>query len=210
MHSDRVAESILALVAGPGLAASTVGDLLEEAQSRGRLWFWIYVAGTTLSFLWRGLTAAPLRMTGYALIAWFMFMLVAVIWSFFGFVAMTLIWGMGYFLSHHTGLELLANLIRVRFDWPPLPAEVTRWIEFVAMVIVAPVQVGRITARYWPGRELAAWVFMLLLWPFLAFTIPFVAMLTKASPSMLPMIEAFVLVGMLWERRISRVAELKS
>jgi hypothetical protein len=51
---------------------------------------------------------------------------------------------------------------------------------------------------------------MLLLWPFLAFTIPFVAMLTKASPSTLPVIEAFVLVGMLWERRVSRVAELKS
>jgi hypothetical protein len=209
MHSDRVAESILTLVAGPELAASTVGDLLEETQSRGRLWFWIYVAGTTLSFLWRGLIVAPVRMTGYALIAWFMLMLVAVIWSFFGFIAMTLIWGMSHFFAHHTGLELLANLIRFRFDWPPLPAEVTRWIETAAMVIIAPVQVGRITARYWPGRELAAWVFMFLLWPLLAFTVPFVAMLTKASPAMLLVIEAFVLVGMLWERRISRVAQLK-
>jgi hypothetical protein len=146
-------------------------------------------------------------MTGYAPIAWFMFMLVVATLAFAGFVAATPIWGMGYFLTHDTGLEILANLLRVRFDWPSLPAEVTCWIR---------IRGGGHCSSHPKWAELlhaaglGEQVFMLLLWPLLAFTIPFVAMITKASSALLPVIETFVLLGMLWERPISRVAELKS
>lgn len=207
--SDRIAEWVLTLVTAPDRAASAVGDLMEDAVARGRLWFWVHVARTALTLLWRGLTVAPVGMTGYAVIAWFVYMLMVAILSFGGSVLVTLLWGMGYFLTHHTGLELLANLLRVRFDWPPLPTEFADWVELLVIGIVAPVQVGRFTARCWPGREAAAWVVMSLLWPFMVIYIPCVGMFHRASLPMVPVIQTFVLVGMLWERRVPSPAELK-
>ena len=35
---------------------------MEEAVSRGRVWFWMYVARTTLPLWWRKFTEASLRM----------------------------------------------------------------------------------------------------------------------------------------------------
>ena len=66
MPSAAVAEWILSLVAPPDRAASTVGDLVEEASSRGTLWFWSCVLRTAGSHLWHDLTLSPLRMLGLA------------------------------------------------------------------------------------------------------------------------------------------------
>jgi hypothetical protein len=66
MRNATAAEWILTLTTTNDRAASTVGDLLEEASSRGGLWFWSSVLRTASSHLWRGLRAAPLRIVGLA------------------------------------------------------------------------------------------------------------------------------------------------
>jgi hypothetical protein len=80
MRNAAVAEWILTLVATPDRAASTVGDLVEEAASRGSLWFWSCVLRTAGSHLWHDLTVSPLRMLGLAfrwlLMCWFLSFLI--------------------------------------------------------------------------------------------------------------------------------------
>ena len=73
MPNATAAEWVLSLATTPERAASTVGDLMEEAPPRGALWFWSNVLRTASSHIWRDLRAAPLRMLGFAfagLAAW--------------------------------------------------------------------------------------------------------------------------------------------
>ena len=61
MSNTALAEKVLALFTSPDRAAAMAGDLTEEREHRGRAWFWLHVAGTTLA-LWRSAaTDAPLR-----------------------------------------------------------------------------------------------------------------------------------------------------
>ena len=73
MRNAAAAEWILSLVSDN--SASTVGDLVEEASSRGALWFWSGVLRTAGSHFWRGLSASPRCMVGLAfwgvLATWF-------------------------------------------------------------------------------------------------------------------------------------------
>jgi hypothetical protein len=66
MRSIHIAEGILALVTSRDRAASTVGDLVEEATARGVFWFWSGVLRTAASLLWRAVADRPARMTGLA------------------------------------------------------------------------------------------------------------------------------------------------
>ncbi len=59
---SNIAQLILSLATTPDRAASTVGDLLEEADTRGSLWFWPSVLWTACSLCWRDFRSAPLRM----------------------------------------------------------------------------------------------------------------------------------------------------
>jgi hypothetical protein len=80
MRNAATAEWILSLVSDN--AASTVGDLVEEASSRGALWFWASVLRTACSHFWHDLSACPLRMVGLAfwgvLATWFFSALFAI------------------------------------------------------------------------------------------------------------------------------------
>jgi len=67
MRNAAAAEWILSLVSAPDRAASTVGDLVEEASARGTLWFWSSVLQTAGSHLWNDLCVSPLRTVGLAL-----------------------------------------------------------------------------------------------------------------------------------------------
>jgi hypothetical protein len=64
MLRARVAEWILELVVPHDRAASTVGDLMEEAGARGASWFWVNIAGTFASALWGQFQAEPWRVAG--------------------------------------------------------------------------------------------------------------------------------------------------
>lgn len=201
MPNARFAEWILSLVTTRDRASSAVGDFMED-DARGRVWFWICVSRTALSILWRSFAAAPLSMVAFAVVGWFGYMAITLILGFVAEIVITLCWGLTYFFSHHTGLELLANLLRIRLDWPPPPPGIARGVEAIVIWIAAPIQVGRLTARRWPGREIAVWLTMLLLWPIMATYIPFAATSTRITLPMIPLIQVSMLVGILWEHRV--------
>jgi hypothetical protein len=70
MPKVAVAEWILSLVVAPDRAATTVGDLVEDASTRRVVWFWSSVLWTALSHLWRDLSASPFRMVRLAFWGW--------------------------------------------------------------------------------------------------------------------------------------------
>lgn len=205
MRSGHPAEWILSLLEPPERASSTVGDLMEEAAGRGPLWFWIQVTCTALILLWRGLTAAPLRMIGFAVMGWFGCMAASLVLWWGGFILVTLVWGIGYFFTHNTALDLLSNLVRLRFDWPPLSPGAMRWIGMVAM-FAAPFQTGRFTARCWPRLEIAAWGIMAIIWPVMAVFVPFAAWSARVDLPVVLVVQTFVLLGVLLECELSRRA----
>ena len=201
MRRDRVAEALLSLVAPADHAASTVGDLMEETDARGRLWFWQSVVRVALSLLARDLLAAPLAMVAASAFTWFLYMGLCLVFGLGGYVVVTLIWGGAYILAHHTGLELLVDLLRLRFDWPPIPAWMTYAIQAVVLFAIAPLQIGRSSAPHFRGHELSLVLVMLLIWSAMAVFAPIVGIGIAATPRMMPVIATFVLLGILVERR---------
>ena len=201
MPRDRVAEALLSLVAPADHAASTVGDLMEEADARGRLWFWQFVVRIALSLLARDLLAAPLAMVAASAFTWFLYMGLCLVLGLGGYVVVILIWGGAYILAHHTGLELLVDLLRLRFDWPPIPAWMTYAIQAVVLFAIAPLQIGRSSAPHFRGHELSLVLVMLLIWSAMAVFAPIVGIGIAATPRMMPVIATFVLLGILLERR---------
>jgi hypothetical protein len=200
MHSASLAEWLLSLVTTPERASSTVGDLMEDLVARGPLWFWSSVIRTFLSLLWRSLLSVPIPMVVFAAAGWFVYMFLNLISWFFAGIVMTLGWGLFYFFSHHTGLELLINLLKVRLDWQPVPPALMHWAEAIVICVCVPLQMGRYTARAWPGREIAAWLFMLLVWPAMLTYVPFAATTIRVSLWMIPIIQTSMLAGILTQR----------
>jgi hypothetical protein len=201
MRKDRVAEALLSLVAPPDRAASTVGDLLEEADARGRLWFWLCMARVTAALLGRDLVAAQLAMIAASAFSWFLYMGLCLIVGLGGYVVVTLLWGGAYALANHTGVELLTDVLRVRFDWPPIPAWMTYAIQAIVLFAIAPFEIGRRSAPYCRGHELSLVLVMLVVWSAMAVLVPFVGVGIAATPRMMPVIVTFVLLGILSERR---------
>ena len=114
MHNAVVAEWILSLVVAPDRATSSAGDLVEEASSRGSLWFWSSVFRTAGSHLWHDLSASPWRMLGRGLWG------VAAIW------VLTLMFGMlismwrGAFVEYVPAWESPLILVLMCTAWPLL------------------------------------------------------------------------------------------
>jgi hypothetical protein len=208
MRSARIAEWILSLVADRERAASAVGDFLEEAPARGKRWFWLSVGRTAFSRFGRSLIDAPIRGAAFAIFAWLVYMALAVVLGFLGWIAATLLWGMGYFLSHHTGMEIVTNLLRLRFDWPEPPFVWLRLVDYLMVWVAAPYQLGRFAARGWRGREVVTWLYLALIWPVLMTWLPFVGRYARASITAVPCILMFVLAGMLRESWRGRSAEI--
>jgi hypothetical protein len=200
MRRDHLAEHILSLVAPPARVASAVGDLMEEASERGRFWFWRSVTRLWLSWLGRDLVSAPVAKAVYSAIAWFLYIGLSIALAFVGYIAVTILWGAAYVLAHHTGFELLADVLRVRFDWPPIPALATWAIQVFVLFAIAPFMIGRANARSWRGHELSMAIVMLLLWTAMAMFIPVVGVGVSASSEMMPVAVMFVLAGALTTR----------
>jgi hypothetical protein len=200
MHSAWLAEWLLCLTTTKERAASIIGDLNEEVPTRGRLWFWFSITHTFLSIVRRSLEGAPFSMAVYAVFAWFWYMFVSLALWVCAAILMNAGWGITYWLSHHTGLELLWDVLRVRIPWGPVPPSILRGTEYLVICMAAPFQVGRVTARSWRDREVAAWLIMSLLWPFLAAHIPFAAMYVRVSPPLVALMLAFLLTGIVFER----------
>jgi len=204
MRSERIAEWVLSLFAPEDRAVAIVGDFIEDAGERGRFWFWLHVTRVGIALLWSNLLTAPIRMICSAMLGWFVYMAANLVLWCASFIAVTLLWGMGYFFTHHSGPGLLSDMLRLRFDWPRPPSGALHAAEIIVVWIVAPFQVGRFTARCWPGREVAAWVVLSIVWPFLSIQIPFLAISTGVTLAMLPAIQALVLLGVLWQCKATR------
>ncbi len=70
MRSGHAAEGLLALFTSPDRALSVVGDLSEQACSRGSIWFWFQIVRTTAAFFWQELCDAPLRIAFVVAAGW--------------------------------------------------------------------------------------------------------------------------------------------
>jgi hypothetical protein len=138
MHNATVAEWILSLVAAPDRAASTVGDLVEEASTRGVLWFWSSVLRTAGSHLWHDLTDIPLQMLWLAL------------WGVATYHVLSAMFSLLAFILCQVDFDQTGRLI---FSEPP------PWALPVILVVVStacPLLVGWKLGRRSDGRELPA------------------------------------------------------
>ncbi len=146
----RIGEWILALVMTDDRAAATVGDLMEDAQTRGVLWFWAGVLGTAFSIVWRDLRAEPGRMAWLAARAWAFQMICVVGWG--------LLYGLADGLSRQWRRS------------PGIPA----WSStaFQAAGLAVAFLAGRWIARRARGRELAACFALAAVGPVLEAALP--------------------------------------
>jgi hypothetical protein len=129
MLKPRIAERILALVTSRDRASSTVGDLMEIAQTRGVVWFWADILRTALSMAWRDIRADDGRIA-----------LLAVLGFVLQFVCCSIV------------LELMS------FVWI-LPLPENSRPEFAYQIfnnVVLPLFVARWIAQLARGREVAA------------------------------------------------------
>jgi hypothetical protein len=206
MRSDRLAEAVLSMVAPAERAASAVGDLAEDADVRGAFWFWRSVARLALALLARDLVSSALAIGASAALGWFLYMGISMVFASIGYVVLTLAWGLTHVLTHHTGFELLADMMRVRFDWPPIPTPAAYALQAVVFFAVTPFCIGRGSAAIWRGHELTLVILALPIWLAMSVLVPFVGVGVRTAPAMVPVVVAFVLVGLLsaraWPRQL--------
>jgi len=207
VRKAAVAETLLSLVGSADRARSFVGDLMEERE-HGRVWFWRSVTRLWLAMLGRDLLSAPIAMAISCIVAWFLYMLLSVVLALAGYVVVTLVWGIAYVLANHTGVELLTDALRVRFEWPPIPDAATYVVQAVALFAIAPFQIGRGSRCFWRGHEVSLAVVMLIIWSAMATFVPLVGVGISARPAMVPVMVLFVLAGALLERFRSTPAAL--
>ena len=182
MRNDRLAEGLLSLVAPADRAASAVGDLMEDRRARDGVWFWRSIARVACAMLARDLVRSPLIVAAAAVLGWFLYMVLSAFFALVGYVAVSLAWGLTYFFSHHTGAELLVSVLRIRIDWPPIPATATYAIQAIAFFAMAPFQLGRWSAPHWRGRELTLAMITLPIWLLMSTFVPFVGVGVHAAP----------------------------
>lgn len=86
---DKAAEWLFSLFTSSDQAVAIAGDLAEEREQRGWIWFWLDVGGVTFA-LWRSAaTAAPVRVLALMLAGFALFSAPA-----FGGVAAVFLWPM--------------------------------------------------------------------------------------------------------------------
>ena len=199
MRKADVAETLLSLVGSAERARSFVGDLIEE-RDRGRVWFWRSVTRLWLAMLGRDLMTAPFTMAISCAAAWFVYMLASVGFGVVLYILVTLVWGFAYVLANHTGVELLTEALKVRFDWPPIPDSASYAVQAAVLFAIAPFYIGWGSSRFWRGHEVSLAVVMLVVWTGMAAFVPVVGIGITAHPAMVPVMVMFVLAGALFER----------
>ena len=153
MPKDRIAEWLLVLVTSRERAASIVGDIMESSPTRGRVWWWSAVLRAAASLLWGGFANSPLGMLGLAFRAWLMGLLLGMCSIIFASI-----------LGAALGIYGIAQQTLT-----------------VAVFILCQFFVGRWLAWQAPGRELSAWLALLIIGQF-PYTLPFIVQLARGHP----------------------------
>jgi len=135
MHNISLAEWILALVTSRDRAASTAGDLAEEAATHGAAWFWSGVLRTAASLLWRQVAESAARIAGLAILGLAVYVALDLLFAFLSGVAF-------FAAAYRSGHALQLNSLAWR-------------IWFLAPALLIPLATGRLLARWAPGREAA-------------------------------------------------------
>ncbi len=164
MRDGIVAEWILRLVTTPDRAASIAGDLLEEASSRGIVWFWLNLFGTVASQLFEELRDARLRMLWLAVSglveSWFVtmaFLNIAIqVWMRFWphWIAPNAVYipAWGYYallyVANTVGTFLVGWDVARRSDRRELPAGIAATLAFGLFVIMIVLTSGSLEWRY--------------------------------------------------------------
>jgi len=156
MHKDRVAEFLLESVTTRERSAPTLGDLRESAATRGEVWFWANVLGTTASLLWRAMVADKRRMLGLALRAWLLSLAVGAAVTIAGIFIVGLVLG------------LTASNGSIGFGFT-----ITSLLPIlIGSMAITQFFVGRWIARRAPGRELPACLAIAILQWALGWAVP--------------------------------------
>lgn len=111
---------------------------MEEAATRGAVWFWSGVIRTAASLLWRDLAEQPVRATGLA------------------FLGLAVYIGIDLAFAGLSGVAFFAAAMA---SGHPLHLDSIGWkLWFTAPVLVSSLLIGRMLAHWAPRRELAACV----------------------------------------------------
>jgi hypothetical protein len=122
---------------------------MEEAATRGVLWFWSGVLRTAASLLWRDVAENPARIAGVALMGLAVDIATSLLLAFLS--------GVAFFVAAWSGhqVRLGSGWWTIGLDTPPL---------------VISLLIGRILARLAPGRELGACLAYAILGAIFSFT----------------------------------------
>jgi len=179
MRSIQVAESILALVTSRDCAAATAGDLAEVATARGAVWFWFSLLRTAASLLWRDAAEKPARPAVLA------------------FAGLAVLVAVDYLCAYLDGAAFFVVAYRTG---RPFKLDSIGWMIWLnAPLLLTSLGIGRMLARWAPGRELAACLmYAILLSIYNLVPIPIFdgGIAVSASLSML-----IVLAGAAWGRQ---------
>lgn len=191
MHRIRIAEWILRQATSEDRAASTAGDLTEEAATRGGVWFWSALFRTGAALIWREVADAPARVTGAAILG----LTVDVVAS----LLLAALSGAAFFVAAWSGHHVASNSMwwRIGLDAPPL---------------VLSLAIGRMLARWAPDRELGACLAYAILGTIFSFTLMFFSTGGLGTAALLSgfLTDALertpALAGAIWGRRRRRAA----
>jgi hypothetical protein len=134
MRSISIAEWILALVTSPDRAATTVGDLAEEATARGVVCFWFSLLRTAAALVLRAIADKPARLAGLA------------------FLGLAMDVGFGSLVAFRYGVAAFIALLCGH----PLSVSSTMVMWSVVATMAASLGIGRMLARWAADREIAA------------------------------------------------------
>ena len=162
MSKLSLSATLLTLFTSAEHGQSIEADLLEEARSRGRIWFWSHLVRTTLALWWQGFRESPLALIGLTVAcgaAWFLIRVLGelddspglIVFGplLAGFVFVRALPVRGIYASVAVTL-LAAPITTVVFILTHLPVEgVTDLIRALAdgVVAVGPLLLGSIVAR---------------------------------------------------------------
>jgi hypothetical protein len=165
MLKANIAEWLLSLTTTPERAASTAGDLLQEADKRGPAWFWISLVRTAGGLVWNNVLESPMRLTGLAILSF--------VFSIIYFMPIALIIVAGQVLIVGTVLGVQDLLVRPE---TLVPSEAVMALDAAVAIMVSSLMMGSWLTRWAPRRELAVtlvawvgfrvvWISVSLLWP---------------------------------------------